>query len=268
MNGSVCPKCGSNRILNDECLGCGIIISKFQRAEKNASSPVSFVAPTLSSHPSGASGITDNQYKIALQKNKMYTRIFVCVAALILAGAAFLGFQHFRKTTSSYGGLYRNDRQIFNLRFPEQGWSHYYSNELDSLPLKSPQDAFYSGKDRDDPEIFLGMWVRLLPRKVEPTVSDDHRQELFDNATDEILSKMEAAGLDCTITQSEFSGNGAIMDAEIFRGEKRLKAKIRTGYWLNRAYTLIIMGEERAMDSSNEEIQRIINSLSFKMSVV
>lgn len=268
MNGSVCPKCGSNRILNDECLGCGIIVSKFQRAEKNASSPVSFVAPPLTSHPAGPSVITDNQYKIALQKNKMYTRIIVCVAALILAGAVFLGFQHFRKTTSAYGGLYKNDRQIFNLRFPEQGWSHYYSNELDSLPLKSPQDAFYSGKDRDDPEIFLGMWVHLLPRMVQPTISDDQRQELFDTATDEILTKMEAAGLDCTITQSEFRGTGAVIDAEILRGEQRLKAKIRTAYWLNRAYTLIIMGQEEAMDSANDDIESIVNSLRFLMSVV
>lgn len=268
MNGNVCPKCGSNRILNDECLGCGIIISKFQRAEKNASSPVSFVAPTLPSHPAGASVITDNQYKIALQKNKMYTRIFVCVAAFIIALAVFLGFRHFRIKTSSYGGLYRNDRQIFNLRFPEQGWSHYYSNELDSLPLKSPQDAFYYGKDRDDPEILLGMWIHLLPRMVKPGISDDQRQELFDAATDEILAKMEAAGLDCTITQSEFRGNGAVMDAEILRGQQRLKAKIRTSYWMNRAYTLIIMGEEKAMDSANDDILRIINSLSFKMSVV
>jgi hypothetical protein len=268
MNGSVCPKCGSNRILNDECLGCGIIISKFQRAEKNASSPVSFVAPTLPSHPAGASVITDNQYKIALQKNKMYTRIFVCVAALIVAGAAFFGFQHFRKSTSSYGGLYRNDRQIFNLRFPDQGWSHYYSHELDSLPLKSPQDAFYRGKDRDDPEIFLGMWIHLLPQMVQPSITDDQRQELFDAATDEILTKMEAAGFDCTITESEFLGTGAVMDAEILRGQQRLKAKIRTSYWMNRAYTLIIMGEEDTMDSAKNDILRILNSLSFKMSVV
>jgi hypothetical protein len=268
MNGSVCPKCGSNRILNDECLACGIIISKFERAEKNASSPVSFVAPTLRSPSLAAPGISDNQYKIALQKNKMYTRIFVCGFALLLAGATFFGFRHFRKTTSSYGGLYKNDRQIFALRFPDQGWSHYYSNELDSLPLKSPQDAFYSGKDRDDPEIFLGMWVHLLPQIIQPTISDTQRQDLFDMATDEILTKMEAAGLDCTITQSEFRGNGAVLDAEIFRGQERLKAKIRTGYWMNRAYTLIIMGEEQAMDSANDDIMRIVNSLSFQMSVV
>ena len=34
MNGTKCPKCGSEQILNDQCLKCGIIVSRYR-----ASSP-------------------------------------------------------------------------------------------------------------------------------------------------------------------------------------------------------------------------------------
>jgi hypothetical protein len=254
--------------LNDECLACGIILSKFQRAEKNAPSPVSFVAPTLPSTAGAPSAVTDNQYKVALEKSKTYIQISLIVLLVTLVGGGFLLFQHFRKSTSAYGGLYRNDRQIFAIRFPNRGWNHYYSNEFSTLPLKNPKDAFYFGNDRDDPDIFLGMWVEIMPQQVPSTISDERRQDLFDTASDEITAKMEAAGLDCTITQSEFRGNGAIMDAEVLRGQERLVAKIRTAYWLNRSYTLIILGKEESMASEEEEILRILNSLSFNMSIV
>ena len=39
-----CPKCGSDKVTNDQCLKCGIVISKFLQISQNSAEPVSYVA--------------------------------------------------------------------------------------------------------------------------------------------------------------------------------------------------------------------------------
>jgi hypothetical protein len=268
MDRTTCPKCGSNQILNDECLKCGIIISKFLKPAPVSNAPLSFVAPAASQLPAGVALPEDNQYKKALEQNKRTTRIFIGTMVVALVIVSLIIFYYFRKTTSTYGGLYRNDKVLFVLRLPEKGWSHYFSNELDSLLLTGSQDAFYRGEQRNNPDIFVAVWLKITPTAVPENISHEKRQELMDEAVNEITAQMEQAHLEFNIANSQFEGSGAIMEAEVVQGNQQMKALIRTAYRLNRAYTMIILGRQEAMATYRDEVERIFNSLSFKMSVI
>ncbi len=57
-DGETCPKCGSTRIENDNCLGCGIVVSKYlQWAEEN---PDQAAAPTPVPEPAAAASSSEH----------------------------------------------------------------------------------------------------------------------------------------------------------------------------------------------------------------
>jgi hypothetical protein len=271
LGGQICPKCGSDQVLNDQCLKCGIVVSKFHKA----SQPVSFVAPSRHSHKEHSYTISKEtlQYEEVRKKLKLQSLMIGIGIVAVLALIVFIIWHFLSNQASVFSGVYRNPSVLYGIFFPEGGakWYHGRANNLDDLGLKDPQDAFYRGEDRDDPDLSFVVFIRSvqpLPEKL----SDQQKDSMLEEEEDLVLKRMKLAGVSCEIVDSgsrNVGGNdGFYMEAEIKPEEKVYRAFILNGYYYNRGYALFFIGPDERVDKQKEDIEKLMNSFTFKTSMM
>src|SRR5580765_6803167 len=107
MNPATCPKCGSDQVLNDQCLKCGIVLSRYHKPGQPSSAPVSFVA-TTEDKPVG--------YSIPaaiLEKQKLRSALVTVLVLCLVLLAGYSGYRFFLRRAAHYSGTYRNGAEIF-----------------------------------------------------------------------------------------------------------------------------------------------------------
>jgi hypothetical protein len=271
LGGQNCPKCGSDQVANDQCFKCGIVISKFLDASQT-SQPVSFVA-TSHSHKEYSYSVSKAhvEYQERRVKDK-WQRFFLGIGILVILGLIVFGTWHFlTERASEYSGTYKNGKLIYGLWFPPgPKWFHGRANNLESLGIKDPQDAFYRGENRDDPEVSIAVYVEDgedVPEKISANLG----ATLLADAEDSLLTRMRARGVRCEIVDSYLHGvggrDGFLIEAEIDKNGKIYRLNVLNGYYYSRVYRVYFIGPAEHMDDS-ESIQRIMDSFSFKVSAI
>jgi hypothetical protein len=271
LGSETCPKCGSDQVLSDQCLNCGIVISKFQKGAQ----PVSFVAPSRHSHKEHSYTISKEtlQYEEIRKKQKLQTIMIGAgiVAVLVLIGAIIWHF--LSNQASVYSGVYKNPAVLYGMFFHDGGakWYHGKANNLEDIGLKDPQDAFYRGEDRDDPDLSFVVFIRSvqpLPEKL----SDQQKESLLEEEEDLVLKRMKLAGVSCEIVESGYKsvgGNeGFYQEAELTNDNRVYRAFILNGYYYNRGYALFFVGPDEKIDKQKEDIKKLMESFTFKTSVI
>lgn len=270
MGGQNCPKCGSDQILNDQCLKCGIVISKFAKA----SQPVSFVAPSRQSHKEHSYTISREtlQYEEVRKKQKLQSLL---IGAGIIAGVVLIGFiiwQFLSNQASAYSGMYRNPTVLYGIFFPDTGkWFHGKANNLEDIGLKDPADAFYRGENRDDPDLTFAVFVRSVQPQPEK-FSEVQKETMLEEEEDLLLKRMKQENVSCEIVDSgsrNVGGNdGFYMEAEITQDKRVYRAFILNGYYYNRGYSLFFVGPDEKMGKQKEDVEKLMSSFTFKTSVM
>lgn len=271
MGGLNCPKCGSDQVLNDQCFKCGIVISKFQKA----SQPVSFVAPSRHSHKEHSYTISKEtiQYQEVRKKQKLQTLMIGGGIVVILGLIALIVWHYLSNVASVYSGVYKNPAVLYGMFFPDGGakWYHGKANNLEDVGLKDPQDAFYRGEDRDDPDLSFVVFIRSI-QPVPDKLSDQQKDSMLEEEEDLVLKRMKLAGVSCEIVDSGSrnvgGSDGFYQEAEITNNNRVYRAFILNGYYYNRGYTLFFVGPDEKMEKQKEDLKRLMDSFTFKTSVM
>lgn len=286
MNGTQCPKCGSDQVLNDQCLKCGIVVSRYRAAGSSGgapsgsaaggTSPVSFVAaPAPNQLPDSgytipASIIEREQLQQKRARQKMIVTAAIVILLLITGN---LLYKFFILRASHYAGFYKNAAMLFSLKFPQvdSQWYHYPQGRPDSPLYQGVKDAFHRGKDADDPEITIGVWnesIRALPEKMDAGMAS----RMISESEDALLQIMVDRGIDCTITKSEMArpgdNDGFRMEADIQVDGKPMKLIAVRAHNVNNGYWFLVSGSEEAMNANSEEVNGLLGSISFRMSLI
>jgi hypothetical protein len=272
IGGSPCPKCGSDQILNDQCVKCGIVISKYRAP---GAEPVSFVAaPRQTELPAPGYSIPASvieQQKVRA-KSKRITQAIAVGMILAVVGFGTLTYRFLTHRASQYSGLYKNGRMLFLLKLPQKDskWYHFREDESDSPLFKDAMDGFYRG-DADDPEIGLGIWLQKIPAQPDRFPPGTVNQ-LQTQAEDDLLQMMVNHGIDCTLTTTELlrvgDNDGFRMDADITIEDKPMKLIALRGYHVDHGYWFLLSATEATMNENEEEIERILGSISYDMSLI
>jgi hypothetical protein len=272
LGGQNCPKCGSDQILNDQCLKCGIVVSKFNKE----SQPVSFVAPSRQSYKEHSYTISKEtlQYEEVRKKQKLQT---LMVGAGIIAGLVLIVFiiWHFLSNQASvYSGVYKNPTVLYGMYFPDSGgqkWYHGRANNLEDLGLKDPADAFYRGENRDDPDLSFAVFVRSVQPMPEK-FSDEQIETMLEEEQDLVLKRMKLEGVSCDIvdygSRSVGGNDGFYMEAEIKPEGRVYRAFILNGYYYNRGYTLFFVAPDEKMNKQKDDLEKLMDSFTFKTSMI
>jgi hypothetical protein len=276
MNSTRCPKCGSDQIRNDECLKCGVLISRVPR-RSNPSDPlssgsISFVDPSRVSQPiavpvppapSAKKEIPTYQ---AAQKSNLQRNLVWGGILLLLLTAGYQVYRYFLHQASLYNGYYWNDRLRFSLIVPDSGWSHYQSSDLQSLDFKDAKDGFYKGKDPDDPELAMVVWTEHTRQPYPPRFDSDTSERILQAIEEEVLQRMTKAKLAAEISESNpirLGGNdGFVLHANLRDGH--LKTIIYCAFNERIAYTVQFLGQERLLKDTEEEIDGMMTTFDFQ----
>ncbi len=278
---SRCPKCGSDQILNDECLKCGVLVSKAHVTTTTSIKPISYVAPETAPVPE-AEGMakawqaqtTSRIASIPVREKKVQyeKKILILVVIVLVAGLLFQGYRMLVHKASAYGGYYRNEIYIFTMKLPDYGWSHYQTGHLKKQELKEAHDAFYRGKDPDNPEVTLMIWTEGSKQMVPDRFDDEMANKMLEAIENEILKRMKAAGSQCEITESgrRIIGNndGFVIHANLTKDQLFMKTIIYCGFNVSKAYTIQFLGSDEQMSKLYPEIERIIDSFTFDIRII
>ena len=287
---SHCPKCGSDQILNDECLKCGVLVSRVRSRGSSSDldssgpiQPISFVAPSraapanpaASSPPparSLSSVLREAGYSRPREKNNFRANVIWTVILLVFVGGGYQIYKYFVRQASVYRGYYWNSTQRFSLNLPQDGWSHYQAVELQSLDLKDAQDAFYRGDDPDDPEVVMVVWTEYSPELVPDRFDPETSDKILETIETEVLRRMTKASLEPEIAESgstRVGGNdGFVIRANLKKEQLRLKTIIYCAFNQHSAYTVQFLGKENFLHQSEEEIRRMMASFDFQQSLL
>ena len=272
IGGTPCPKCGSDQILNDQCVKCGIVISKYRAP---GAEPVSFVAaPRQTDLPAPGYSIPAAviEQQKARAKSKQITRAITVAILLVIVGFTTMTYRFLTHRASHYSGLYKNGKMLFVLKLPQKDskWYHFQEGESDSPLYKDTMDGFYRG-DADDPEVGLGIWLERIPAQPERFPADSVSQ-IQTQAEDDLVQMMVKHGIDCTVTNTELlrvgDNDGFRMDADITVKDKPMKLIALRGYHVDHGFWFLISGTEATMNENEEEIDRIIGSISYDISLI
>src|SRR5262245_58958157 len=135
-----CPKCGSDQVINDQCLKCGIVVSKFAAQ----TSTVSFVAPPAETSSTGyriPQATVDHRTR--LKKTKLQTQIIGIVMVLALIGSVYGAYRFLTHRAAAVSSLFKNQKLNYAMRFPETGskWNHYSEGDPGTGIFKGAEDA-------------------------------------------------------------------------------------------------------------------------------
>jgi hypothetical protein len=281
---SRCPKCGSDQVLNDECLKCGVLVSKAHITTSTNIKPISYVPPETTGpvaeqpqtapFPAWRPPVQDHVISMPVKDKKgvMERRLLLLVIVLLLIGGGYQLYKFLMHKASAYGGYYRNDVYYFTMNLPEKGWSHYRPRDLKTREFKDAHDAFYRGNDPDDPEITMLIWSEPVTRRKVPRRLDEGTAgKMLDSIEIEINQRMKDAGLQCEITESSrtsIGGNdGFVVHADVTKGELFMKTTIYCGFAETRAYTIQFLGNDHKMTDLKSEIDRIMSSFTYDISL-
>ena len=272
-----CPKCGSDQIVNDECLKCGVLVSKAHTTTSTSLKPISYVPPEttgpITDQPSAPAPAwrppVDHIASIPVQPHsRTKERIVWLIILVVFAFGGYKLYQYLKHKASAYGGYYRNDVHYFTITLPETGWSHYQSGDLKTREFKDAHDAFYRGNDVDEPEVTMLIWSEGVQKKKVPERFDEETAtKMLSSIQDEILTRMADADLECEITEAsrkKIGGNdGFVVHANVTRGDLFWKTIIYCGFAETRAYTIQFLGTDEKMTELEPEIDRIMGTFRF-----
>ncbi len=286
---STCPKCGSGQIENDQCMKCGIVISKHRTDQSSAailtSGSISFVAPAASvtpaqpaaspgayswkapSVPETAAAYHQARKRSALQRNVL--------ALGLLLGVLVIGywvFHFFMQKASTFSGYYWNSRLRFSLTFPEKGWSHYPNSQMGSVPMKEVRDAFYRGGSFRTPEVLLAIWTTDTSEKYDTSFDDETLAQRLSALESETATRMEQLGFQMETTDSgrtSMNTNDAlVLRADLSKNDAGYKTIIYVGYSGHTSYTVQFIGKQEPMDQAADEIRDMMSTFDFRKTLM
>jgi hypothetical protein len=279
-----CPKCGSDQVLNDECLKCGVLVSKAHSTTSTSMKPISYVAPETTapnpeqkdiSAPVWRPPAQDRVVSIPIKPKKgvLERNLLNIVILILLVGGGYQLYTFIKNRASAYSGYYRNNIYYFGVTLPEKGWSHYQGGDIKKKEFKDAHDAFYRGSNPNDPEVAMLIWSEPVMKKKVPRIFDeDTSKKMLKSIELEILRRMEGAGLHCEITEAsrkKIAGNdGFVVHANVNKKDLFMKTIIYCGFNQTRAYTIQFMGNDEKMTDLQEEIERIINTFQFDINFI
>ena len=279
-----CPKCGSDQVLNDECLKCGVLVSKAHSTTSTSMKPISYVAADTTapnpeqrdiSAPIWRPPAQERVVSIPVQPKKGWIEknLLNLVILIVLIGGGYQVYTFIKNRASAYSGFYRNNIYYFGLTLPKKGWSHYQGGDIKKKEFKDAHDAFYRGSDPDDPEVAMLIWSEPVMKKKVPRIFDEETSEkMLKSIEGEILRRMEKAGLRCEITEASkksIAGNdGFVVHANVNKKDLFMRTIIYCGFNQTRAYTIQFMGNDEKMNNLQEEIETIINTFQFEFSFI
>jgi hypothetical protein len=278
-----CPKCGSDQIVNDECLKCGVLVSKAHINTSTSLKPISYVAPETTGQIEASRPSTEGpswrpmqdrivSVPVKEKKNRIEKNIFLALLIVLLIGGGYQGYKYLVHRASAYKGYYRNDVFFFTLEMPDTGWSHYQSAELKKREFKDAHDAFYSGNDPENPDVTMLIWSKHLSEKIPVHFDPDTSRKSLDVIENEVQQRMEKAGLQCNITQSSpkiIGGNdGFVVQARVTKDQLNMKTIIFCGFNKDRAYTVQFLGVDEKMSAVESQINQIIDSFGYNISLI
>jgi hypothetical protein len=278
-----CPQCGSDQILNDECLKCGVLISKAHITTSAGIKPISYVPPETTApvpEQKGTSGpawrppVQDRIVSIPVKsrKKEIERKIVLIIITILLIAGGYQLYRFLKHKASAYGGYYRNNVYYFTLKLPDEGWSHYQTGDMQSREFKDAHDAFYRGDDMDDPEVTMLIWSERVQKKLVPRHFDDETAaKMLGSIEEEIIQRMDTAGLQCDITESSrktIGGNdGFVVHADVTKEDVFMKTMIYCGFAEERAYTIQFLGNDGKMTELQPEIEQIMSTFNFDISL-
>ena len=261
-----CPKCGSDRILNGQCLSCGIVVSKYDPSR--ATAPVSFVAAQMKQAPKNLSvGETAARYVELQKKSRRNVRIVLTlvVCGLILGG--YLTYRVLARQAAAVQGFYKDGENLYLLQFPSNGWFRYGKGDLKTLPLKDPLDAFYVGEDPEKPDVVLCVWMEFIERDVHARVGSD-RGRTKGIGEDQFYRHMEESGFESSLGPAEDTSYGFYREAESTKDGQNWPTFVASGFNGNRSYLFVAIGTEDKREVHEEEVRKLMRSLGFNMSII
>jgi len=287
---STCPKCGSTQIANDQCLNCGIVISKHRSDQSSSailtSGSISFVAPAASVTPAQPSaspsdayswkppsaGDTAAAYHHAMKRSAIQRNILAFTVLIVVLAVGYGTFRFFMQKASSFSGYYWNNRLHFSLDFPEKGWSHYRDSQIGSVPMKEVKDAFYRGGSYRTPDVFMGIWTTYSTSEYATSFDDAVLDRKLDDLETDTMNRMEQLGFQTETMDSERTSMNS-NDALVFRADLRkndtpYKTIIYVGYSKRTSYTIQFLGKQEQMDQAADEIQKMMSTFDFRKTLM
>jgi hypothetical protein len=278
-----CPKCGSDQILNDECLKCGVLVSRAHVTTSTSMKPISYVAPETTGAVPEAQNVSTSGWRPAFQdrvasvtvkekKNQLETKIFWAIVLVLAAGGFYQLYRFLVHRASAYGGYYRNDIYYFGMRLPDKGWSHFQPGDLKQKEFKDAHDAFYRGESPDNPDVTMLIWSEPLRSKVPQHFDEETSAKMLHSIEEEVQSRMTRAGLTCHITESKRRGigtnDGFVVHAHVTKDQLSMETIIYCGFAETRAYTIQFLGGDEKMKELEPEIDKIMTSFGFDISIL
>jgi hypothetical protein len=268
-----CPKCNSDNVLNDQCLKCGIVVSKYmkQMEEMEEIPPIAPPKYAVPLSPIGAVMKDAGAYRDAHVKQKTQAKIIALVFLLLIAGVAFLSYRYIKQRASAFGGIYRLPNS-YGIRLPDQGWSHYAGSDTLPFGLPSGKDGFYKGKLPERPDLLLVVYVDYIPLEVAEDPAQTQTDELKDFVSEALCKKGEAAGYECDIQSMEPvrlpAGKGFLLHVEMTRGEEWREATFYCAFQQRLMYSMMFVGNPDILPVEEGEVEGIGKSLNFPISPI
>ena len=95
---------------------------------------------------------------------------------------------------------------------------------------------------------------------------------MLEEEQDLVLKRMKLENVSCDIVDSgsrSVGGNdGFYMEAEIKPEGRVYRAFILTGYYYNRGYTLFFVAPDEKMNKQKDDLEKLMESFTFKTSVI
>lgn len=254
--------------MNDECLKCGIIISRF-----GLSQPVP-AAPRYTVTGSPIRSVLEDaaEHHRRMRRARMQTRLIGTSLLLVVLFGGFAIYRTLIRGAAAYVGAYKNVEHVFGLNFPNPGWSHYSKDELDVFGIGGVVDGFWHGDNPDDPDILLVVHRGDVGMQY-PDPFQGEAGARFEQATrDHLEEVMRGAGYEIEFTSTQKitlgGSSGSVFLADLVKKEKQLGGKFFCGYRYGNLYAVIMIGTPEQMDANETELNKIGKSLNFHISVI
>jgi hypothetical protein len=245
--------------------------------------PISYVAPETTGAVPEAQNVSTSGWRPAFQdrvasvtvkekKNQLETKIFWAIVLVLAAGGFYQLYRFLVHRASAYGGYYRNDIYYFGMRLPDKGWSHFQPGDLKQKEFKDAHDAFYRGESPDNPDVTMLIWSEPLRSKVPQHFDEETSAKMLHSIEEEVQSRMTRAGLTCHITESKRRGigtnDGFVVHAHVTKDQLSMETIIYCGFAETRAYTIQFLGGDEKMKELEPEIDKIMTSFGFDISIL
>jgi len=284
MEGNVCPKCGSTEIFNNECLKCGVLISKVRSSapsvETTSQVSISFVSPGSVTQPPTAAGSgavlqpvtpakSASGFAVALKRSQTQTNLIGAVVLLLLIGGGYVAYQHFVAEASYYNGFYWNMHHRFALNFPEKVWRHMEKREeVSAIGYKDAIDGFFLGRNADNAEVLMVIWADRSDDVAPETFDEDSREAMLEWVTEKLHYRMLGSNAEYEITEMEdirLDGNdGFVLQVDLKKNFDPLTARIYCAFFENYSYMMMFVGKEEYLAKNDEQIRSLMRTYNYR----